>query len=92
MTEHKLKTWPDAFYAMWEGCERFELRKDDRGFTVGDVLLLQEWDASMRHKYTGAWIRAKVTFILRAGVFPGLEEGHVVMSLAFIGKGQASCF
>lgn len=91
MTEHKLKTWPDAFHAMWEGRKGFELRKADRDFQVGDVLLLQEWDANMRHKYTGAWMRARVTFILHAGIFPGLEDGFVIMSFAVTGKGQAMC-
>ena len=88
MTEHRLKTQPDDFHAMWEGRKRFELRQDD-GFQVDDVLLLHEWDGTLRAKYTGAWIRARVMFVLRAGA--GLEPGHVVMSLAFTGKGQAMC-
>ena len=92
MTTHKLKTWPDAFHAMWEGLKVFELRRDDRGFKVGDTLLLQEWDPTRRSGYTGAWLRAEVTFVLSAGVFPGLEEGFVVMSVLVIGKGQAMCF
>lgn len=89
--QHKLKTWPDAFWAMWDGLKTFELRRDDRDFQVGDTLLLHEWDRSLRHGFTGAWIRAEVTFILRAGVFPGLEEGHVIMALRFVGQGRAAC-
>ena len=91
MTDHKLKTWPDPFHAMWEGLKTFELRKDDRGFQVGDTLLLQEWDSSIRRPYTGAWIRATVIFILQSGPFPGLESGHVIMSILITGKGRAMC-
>ena len=44
MSEHKLKTWPTAFDAMVDGRKRFEWRKDDRGFEVGDILVLEKWD------------------------------------------------
>lgn len=41
---HKLKTWPDYFQAVWEGRKKFDLRRDDRDYQVGDMLLLREYD------------------------------------------------
>lgn len=35
---------PEFFRAVTDGRKTFELRKDDRGFSVGDHLVLAEWD------------------------------------------------
>lgn len=90
MTEHTLKTWPDPFEAVWNLDKRYELRRDDRGFEVGDRLHLQEW-VPEKMKYSGRWVRALVTYITRPGTFPGLEEGHCIMSIQVQDKGQAMC-
>lgn len=44
ITVHKLKTWPVYFYAVTAGTKTFEIRKNDRDFRVGDVLILQCYD------------------------------------------------
>ena len=41
---HVLKTWPEPFAAMESGAKVHEVRVDDRGFMVGDLLCLQEWE------------------------------------------------
>src|SRR3954470_11426726 len=41
--EHELKCWPEFYKALVSGEKTFELRKNDRGFRVGDVLWLREW-------------------------------------------------
>ena len=46
-----------------EGNKLFEIRKNDRNFQVGDVLLLKEWD---NIKYTGREVGAMVRYILDA--------------------------
>lgn len=43
MTTHELKTWPDPFAAIVSGRKRFEYRRDDRGYAIGDSLRLREW-------------------------------------------------
>jgi hypothetical protein len=53
---HKLKTWPEFFKAILAGDKTFEIRKDDRGFKVGDTLRLLEFDSGRdphcpRHEY-----------------------------------------
>ena len=37
---HVLKTVQPYFEALWSGEKRFEVRKNDRGFEVGDSLCL----------------------------------------------------
>lgn len=44
MSVHRLKCWPESFAAVLDGTKSFEWRRDDRGFDVGDELLLAEFD------------------------------------------------
>lgn len=41
--QHKLKTWPEYFQAVWLKLKLFDLRNNDRDFRVNDTLLLQEF-------------------------------------------------
>ena len=43
MKLHDLKTWPESFSAIWRGTKTHEVRVDDRGFEIGDHLLLREF-------------------------------------------------
>lgn len=90
MTEHRLKTWPDHFAAVWDGTKTFELRRDDRGFAVGDVLKLEEWDPATRD-HTDRYVRAQVTYVLagrdpetETTGMPALPSGLVVMSIKVV--------
>ncbi len=49
---HVLKTDPEVFQAVLSGAKTFEIRLNDRGYGVGDVLGLRET------KHTGAEMRA----------------------------------
>jgi Domain of unknown function (DUF3850) len=40
---HELKTWPEFFDRLIDGSKNFEIRKNDRGYRVGDRLRLQEF-------------------------------------------------
>ncbi len=77
---HHLKTWPEPFAAVRSGFKRFELRKDDRGFKVGDELYLLEYDPKQERYHGGEPIRARVTYIARAPAF-GLTDDMCVMSI-----------
>jgi hypothetical protein len=41
--EHELKTWPESFNAIKDGRKTFDVRRADRDFQEGDVLILQEF-------------------------------------------------
>lgn len=76
---HKLKILPCFFAAVCDGTKTFEVRKNDRGFQVGDILELKEWLPDSG--YTGKFVRRKVTYILYGGVIAGLDESYVVMAI-----------
>ena len=86
MRKHELKCWPEPFAALSDGRKRFEVRQDDRGFAVGDVLVLHEWDPTERDfirdsdRKRLAPLCMRVTYILYGGRF-GLPENMCVMSL-----------
>lgn len=43
LAQHKLKTWPQEFKDICSGEKTFEVRKNDRNFSVGDILVLREF-------------------------------------------------
>lgn len=83
---HELKTDPEMFAAIDRGDKNFEIRRDDRGFQVCDVLVLKETEnsAEMNNgapmKYTGRFLCVVVTYILRGPAY-GLAESFVIMSI-----------
>jgi hypothetical protein len=73
---HELKCWPEFFMPVVLGHKTFEIRKDDRSFSVGDLLLLREWDPDTKG-YTGSSFTVRVNYI--TAKFQ--QEGYVVMSI-----------
>lgn len=82
--EHRLKTLPDYYEAVKRGDKTFEVRRDDRGFQKGDVLVLEKYKIGLGYMKEGenwARIRKVITYVLTGGQF-GIEPGHVVLGLA----------
>jgi hypothetical protein len=85
MIVHELKCWPVSFAAMRDGSKRFEYRKDDRCYQVGDALWVREWqpalggDGIAAPGYTGRSDHYRVTYKL-AGRF-GVPDGYCVLSI-----------
>ena len=77
---HELKTWPEYFEQVLMGKKKFEVRKHDRDYKVGDTLILKEWNPKTE-KFTGRELARGVSYILHGGAF-GIDFGTVVMSLA----------
>ena len=83
MSFHFLKTDPKWFGKAAMETKRFEIRADDRGFEVGDRVVLMEYDRASG-EYTGNWTVGTVTCIVRAQDFPdGLKEGYCVLGLSY---------
>ena len=76
---HELKTWNEYFEEIFIGNKTFEIRKNDRDFKKGDMLILKEWNPKTEN-YTGREIEKNVTYILNGGKF-GLEKGFVAMAI-----------
>lgn len=75
---HTLKTWPQYYSAVLAGRKTFELRKNDRAYSEGDCLVLQEYDPE-RGSYTGEMTAVLVTYI--SDCAPFLPPGMVCMSI-----------
>lgn len=70
---HKLKTETEYYQAIEKGLKKFELRKNDRDYKVGDYIYLEE---TVNGTYTGRKLPPmEIKYILDGGKF-GLEEGY----------------
>lgn len=92
MTEHILKTLSPYWHAVNDGVKNFEVRRDDRGFQKGDVLILRR--VEYRAIPSGGSrvvecrsgdnlpydLRCKITYVLTGGQL-GIEPGYVVMGI-----------
>lgn len=75
---HELKVHPKWFKDLLLGLKKIEIRKDDRGYQEGDIVILNEFDP-VEERYTGSQIKRKITYIQKD--CDGLEEGYVILQL-----------
>jgi hypothetical protein len=85
---HVLKTWPEFFALVWAGYKTAELRRDDRGFQIGDRMELREYDPESR-SYTGRKVVAEITHVVRDAEMFGLMPGFAMLSFRIIRTGEA---
>ncbi|EOS7971934.1 DUF3850 domain-containing protein [Enterococcus hirae] len=57
---HELKILPEYFEAVTSGRKRFEIRKNDRNFQIGDQLILKEWN---KEGFTGRSYQSEIMYI-----------------------------
>ncbi|MEW4424853.1 ASCH/PUA domain-containing protein [Enterococcus hirae] len=74
MKIHELKILPEYFETVTSGRKRFEIRKNDRDYKVGDLLYLREWNGE---NFTGDSYKAEVTYITDYAQ----KDGYVVMGI-----------
>lgn len=84
--QHDLKTDPAVFEAVWTGAKTHEIRRNDRGFKVGDTLVLretvhtgEEMRAGAPLRYTGRVVNKTVSHVLSGY---GLDPDWVILSFA----------
>lgn len=92
MKIHELKILPQYFKEVEENKKTFELRKDDRDYKVGDVLLLKEWNPNETYTtvddeethYSGKKVVRIITNILR-DIDPAIGisslDGYAILSI-----------
>lgn len=88
--DHFLKIDPDPFDAVLTGKKRFEIRYNDRGYQVGDMVALAKttYPASLMKddpenfplEFSGHVIFASITYLINGGY--GLEDGWSVFSIS----------
>jgi hypothetical protein len=85
----------EPFKATFDGSKKFEFRRNDRNFKVGDNILLKEWLPTLNEckpsGYTGRQIMLHVDYLMTAedATFVGLGwentspiyKGYVIMSV-----------
>jgi len=76
MKIHELKTIQPHFDNVWCGLKSFEVRKDDRGYNTGDLLLLKEYDYQ-KECYKIHEILVEIIYILRDERY--VKEGFVII-------------
>lgn len=78
LTIHDLKILADYFDDVASGTKTFEIRKNDRGFKRGDILVLREINGGSSVSYTGRMIAVHVTYITNYEQ----KDGYVVMGIS----------
>lgn len=74
---HEIKIGAEFYEEVVTGRKTFELRKNDRGYKEGDLLVLEE---CIDGEKTGSTVTMVVTYILED--YTGLQEGYCIMAIA----------
>lgn len=80
---HDIKIWPQWFDAVRLGTKTFEIRKDDRNYAVGDILILNEFRPGVG-EYTGRKVERRISYKLEHGDKAehfGLQPGYVALGI-----------
>ena len=87
MKTHELKTDPSIFDDVVKGLKRFEIRKNDRDYAVGDLLKLRKTRHSGEEmakgaplEYVGPPLYVYAKYILYGPIY-GLADGWVVITI-----------
>ena len=83
---HEVKVYPDNFLLMSTGQKPFDVRRDDRLYDRGDIILFREWDPD-KNEYTGASIRRLITC---TQIWEGLSPGYCALGLAEVPDSPAA--
>jgi hypothetical protein len=77
---HELKTIEPYFGQVYAGYKNFELRKFDRDYKVGDILILRQYNGDKKH-YCGPKVTMKISYILTDASQFGLMDGYCILGL-----------
>ena len=76
---HTLKILPQFYRAVLEERKTFEVRKNDRPFTYGDFVILQEYDPLCPGGYTGRVWHGVITYVLDDVSY--CKKGYVIFGI-----------
>lgn len=78
---HQIRLGASFFEDACSNIKSFELRKNDRGYKVGDILEMMEFDDG---RNTGRMVRKLVTYILED--YTGLDDGYCIMATKLLNE------
>lgn len=83
---HELKIKPQYYEDIKIGIKPFEIRKNDRDFKLGDILILNEYslDDSGVGTYSGRALTVRVTYLLNDPEY--CKEGYVILGIIPVGE------
>lgn len=83
---HELKIKPQYYNDIKIGIKTFEIRKNDREFKLGDILILNEYSLSDSGAgtYSGRAITVRVTYLLNDPEY--CKEGYVILGIISVGE------
>lgn len=91
--EHMLKTDPAVFQDVLDGSKTFEIRFNDRGYQVDDLIVLKETKFTGQQMksgqplvYTGREIQKRISYVLSGY---GLQEDWVILGIQDIEAAKA---
>ncbi len=76
---HQLKSVGSSYQDIASGKKKFDFRKNDRDYHVGDRIVLKEYSA-LTGNYTGRETLAHVTYIQPGGMF-GIPEEYCILGI-----------
>lgn len=82
---HFLKTWPEYYRAVVTGKKTFELRRNDRNYRAGDIVILREYDPASG-QFTGDEISFRISYV--TDFRDALKTGYVAFGLQAIRKAK----
>ncbi|PZR37211.1 ASCH/PUA domain-containing protein [Caulobacter segnis] len=82
---HELKCWPAYFAAVREGLKTFEIRRNDRDFQVGDLIVLREYSPGT-DTFSGQTETRQITYLLSEEDHGGVIHGFVVIGFGHVPK------
>lgn len=80
---HDVKLGITFFDDVKTGRKTFELRKNDRGYKEGDIIVMHEYKDGTT---TGRTIEKKIVYMLEG--FTGLEDGYCILGLGEVKAGE----
>lgn len=83
-TVHELKIEKRFFDDILSGLKRFELRRNDRNFCVGDTVILKE---VLKGEFTGRLLKVHIVYLLKYADFfvpIGLEPGYCIWGFELV--------
>lgn len=95
--DHKVKCWPQFFDAVYHGIKKHEIRNNDRGFKLGEVVRLMEYFPAAVHldtlaneipadTFSGRSVDILITYITTES--PGLLPGYCAFSFHLLRAGH----